>query len=73
MDLTSAQWRTSSHSGGNGGQCVQVAVISSTAGISGRLYAVQDSRNPAGPVLAFGTGQWRTFTQAIKTGTAAVA
>ncbi|WP_372500220.1 DUF397 domain-containing protein [Sphaerisporangium perillae] len=25
MDLSTAAWRKSSHSGGNGGQCVEVA------------------------------------------------
>jgi Domain of unknown function (DUF397) len=27
MDLNSAQWRTSSHSTDNGGDCVEVAVL----------------------------------------------
>jgi hypothetical protein len=27
VDLSSAAWRTSSYSGGNGGQCVEVAAI----------------------------------------------
>jgi hypothetical protein len=35
-------WRKSSFSGGNGGDCVEVA---STLG------ALRDSKNPAGPVL----------------------
>jgi hypothetical protein len=66
VDLTSAQWRTSSYSGGNGGQCIQVAAITSIAGNSGGLCAVRDSQNPAGPALVFGARQWRTFTTAIK-------
>jgi hypothetical protein len=27
MDLTDANWRTSTHSGSNGGDCVEVTVI----------------------------------------------
>jgi hypothetical protein len=28
MDLKDAMWRTSKHSGGNGGNCVEVSVVS---------------------------------------------
>lgn len=69
MDLTSTAWRTSSYSGGNGGQCIQVAAPASSSGGPGRLCAVRDSKDPAGPVLVFGTAQWRAFAAAIKTGT----
>jgi hypothetical protein len=70
VDLTSAPWRTSSYSGGNGGQCIQVAAApASSPGGPGRLCAVRDSKDPAGPVLVFGTAQWRAFAAAIKTGT----
>jgi hypothetical protein len=69
VDLTSAAWRTSSYSGGNGGQCIQVAAQACSPGGSGRLCAVRDSKDPAGPVLVFGTRQWRAFAAAIKTGT----
>jgi Domain of unknown function (DUF397) len=55
MDLSSAQWKKSSHSGNNGGQCVEVA--SNLPGI----VAVRDSKNPAGPALTFTAGQWRSF------------
>jgi hypothetical protein len=55
-------WRKSSYSGSNGGDCVEVAVLSD----DGR--AVRDSKDPGGPVLAFGPDEWRAFTAAIKTG-----
>jgi hypothetical protein len=70
VDLTSAPWRTSSYSGGNGGQCIQVAALTSSSDSRGRLFAVRDSKNPAGPVLVFASRQWRTFTTEIRTGTA---
>jgi hypothetical protein len=66
MDLTSAQWRTSSYSGGNGGQCIQIAAIPNVPDYSGALCAIRDSRDPAGPVLVFGYPQWRAFTSTIK-------
>ena len=68
MDLTSATWRTSSYSGGNGGQCIQIAAIPSSSGDPNALCAVRDSRDPSGPALVFGSRQWRAFTAAIKAG-----
>lgn len=69
MDLTSARWRTSSYSGGNGGQCIQVAALTKRPGDLGVLCAIRDSKDPAGPVLVFRSRQWYAFTTAIKTGT----
>jgi hypothetical protein len=71
VDLTSAAWRTSSYSGGNGGQCIQVATLTSTPGSPGQLCAVRDSKNSSGPALVFGARQWHAFTAAIKAGTTA--
>ena len=65
MDLSSAAWRKSSYSGGNGGQCVEVAAITSSPE---PLCAVRDSNDPAGPVLVFSHGQLRTFAAAVKAG-----
>ncbi|HEY8414914.1 MAG TPA: DUF397 domain-containing protein [Thermaerobacter sp.] len=39
MDLKSAVWRKSSHSGGNGGDCVELADLTPEVGI-------RDSKNP---------------------------
>jgi hypothetical protein len=51
-------WRKSSHSGGNGGQCVEVAA-------SGRVF-VRDSKNPDSGRLAFSAQTWREFAARIK-------
>jgi hypothetical protein len=59
--MTSDRWRTSSYSGGNGGECVQVAAKPS----AGRIL-VRDSKDPAGPVLALKPTEWRQFTDHIK-------
>lgn len=60
MDLNKAVWRKSSHSGGNMGDCVEVAHLPG-------IVAVRDSKNPAGPVLTFTRDEWRTFLNSIKT------
>jgi uncharacterized protein DUF397 len=62
VDLSNAIWRKSSYSGGNGGDCVEIA-----ADVLG-IVAVRDSKDPGGPVLAFGPDEWRAFTAAIKMG-----
>jgi hypothetical protein len=69
VDLNNAAWRTSSHSGGNGGQCVQVAALAAHRDAHTAVCAVRDSKNPGGPVLAFSPRQWRRFTADVKTGT----
>ena len=51
-------WRTSSYSGSNGGQCVEVAT-------SGRVL-VRDSKNPDSGRLAFSAQTWREFATRIK-------
>jgi Domain of unknown function (DUF397) len=62
MDLTRANWRKSSYSNGNGGACVEVA-----QNLPG-VVAVRDSKDPEGPKLIFGPGQWAAFTSGIKAG-----
>jgi Domain of unknown function (DUF397) len=59
--MNSIRWRTSSYSGGNGGECVQVAAKPS----AGRVL-VRDSKDPGGPVLALTPTEWRRFTDHIK-------
>ena len=47
MDLNNAAWRKSSYSGGNGGQCVEVAAtVGRQSGPAG-MCAVRDSKAPA--------------------------
>ncbi len=53
-------WRTSSASAG-AGECVEVAKSHS-------LVLARDSRDQSGPVLEFTAGQWRGFTQRLKSG-----
>ena len=54
-------WRTSSYSGSNGGQCVEV-------GNDARLIAVRDSMDPDGSVLAFAADTWAAFAERVKAG-----
>ena len=68
MDLSGAAWRKSSYSGGNGGQCVEVATITTHPDTPETLCAVRDSKNPEGPVLSFSPGQWRAFAGRVKAG-----
>jgi hypothetical protein len=60
MDLTGAQWRTSSYSSPNGGQCVEVA-----RNLPG-IVAVRDSKAPHGPTLTFTPAAWQTFLARAK-------
>jgi hypothetical protein len=68
MDLTSATWRTSSYSGGNGGQCIQVDAITNSPDGLGGLCAIRDSKDPLGATLTFSAQQWRKFTDELKAG-----
>lgn len=61
VDLSRAAWRKSSHSGSNGGQCVEVA-----RNLPG-VVAVRDSKNP-GPSLIVTAGEWRTFLDGVRCG-----
>jgi Domain of unknown function (DUF397) len=62
VDLSRAVWRKSSYSGGNGGQCVEVA-----RNLPG-VVAVRDSKNPDGPSLTVTPGQWRAFVGGVRRG-----
>jgi hypothetical protein len=69
MDLTHAWWRKSSYSGGNGGTCVEVAVLpGSKEGSGGRVIAVRDSKDPDGPALVFTCDEWEAFTVGVNDG-----
>jgi hypothetical protein len=65
MDLTNAQWRKSSYSGTNGGNCVEVAL-----NLSG-VVAVRDSKNPCGEPLTLTPHQWRILLASINLACAA--
>ena len=55
MDST---WRTSSYSGPNGGECVEVAATGTVL--------VRDTADRSGPVLSFTAEAWQAFTAAIR-------
>jgi len=60
--FTGATWRKSSRSGGNGGQCVEVAFLND------RRVALRDSKNPNGPVLAFTPDEFSAFISGVADG-----
>jgi hypothetical protein len=53
-ELAPVIWRKSSASGGDAGQCVEVAFTE--AGV-----LVRHSRNPTGPMLTFTQSEWQAF------------
>ncbi|MEU0549722.1 DUF397 domain-containing protein [Micromonospora sp. NPDC005979] len=55
MDMTGARWRTSTRSGGNGGNCVEVA--DNLPGV----VLVRDSKDRDGATLTFRPDAWRGF------------
>jgi hypothetical protein len=52
-----SNWRKSSRSADNGGACVEVA--------SADAVLVRDTTDRSGPVIAFSTDAWRSFTSAL--------
>ncbi|MFG1759763.1 DUF397 domain-containing protein [Micromonospora echinofusca] len=61
-DLTGAVWRKSTRSGDNGGDCVEVAT-----NLPG-VVAVRDSKDDAGPALAFDPTAWQAFVIGVESG-----
>ena len=55
-------WRKSSYSGGEGGNCVEVACLP-----NGEI-AVRNSRHPAGPALVYTRAEIAAFLQGAKEG-----
>jgi len=62
MDVNGAQWRKSSYSGDNGGNCVEVAALADGA------RAVRDSKDRHGPALVFTADQWLAFVSGVRSG-----
>jgi uncharacterized protein DUF397 len=54
-----SNWRKSSYSGSNGGECVEVASVTESV-------MVRDTTDRTGPVLTFTVDAWRAFTATIK-------
>lgn len=62
MDIIRATWRTSSYSGDNDGNCVEV-------GTPDQAVAVRDSQDRSGPQLAFASAAWAVFARQLKADT----
>ncbi|RPK58657.1 DUF397 domain-containing protein [Streptomyces sp. ADI95-17] len=60
FDLSAATWRKSSHSNGDGGNCLEVADGHQD------LVPVRDSKRPEGPVLVIPASAWAPFVEAVK-------
>ncbi|MFJ8809698.1 DUF397 domain-containing protein [Streptomyces sp. NPDC102490] len=58
---TMIQWRKSSYSGDQGGECVEVAELPATV-------AVRDSKTPAGPILTLAPATFTAFVGWAATG-----
>ncbi|MEU4143881.1 DUF397 domain-containing protein [Streptomyces parvulus] len=54
--LTGIQWRKSSYSSDQGGNCVEVAALPTP-----RTIAVRDSKAPSGPALTLAPDAFATF------------
>jgi hypothetical protein len=58
--FTGATWRKSTRSGGQSGQCVEVA------GLTG-IVGIRDSKNPAGPKLVVSRAVFGRLVDGVKT------
>ncbi|MFC9506712.1 DUF397 domain-containing protein [Streptomyces sp. NPDC057002] len=56
------QWRKSTYSGDQGGQCLEIAEAPTT-------IAIRDSKNPAGPILTLDPATFTTFINWTTTAT----
>ncbi|MFD9513348.1 DUF397 domain-containing protein [Streptomyces mirabilis] len=59
-DPSAATWHKSSYSGGDGGDCLEVASGHPT------LIPVRDSKNPLGQKLTFRAEAWFAFVEGVK-------
>ncbi|MFD5185935.1 DUF397 domain-containing protein [Streptomyces sp. NPDC058372] len=59
-DLSTARWIKSSHSGNNGGNCLELALA-----VTGSA-PIRDSKNAdSGPVIPFARPAWAVFVAAL--------
>ncbi|WP_127503310.1 DUF397 domain-containing protein [Actinoplanes solisilvae] len=61
-DLTGAVWHKSTRSGGNGGDCVEVALNLPD------VVAVRDTKNRDGSTLTFTHAEWAAFLAGVRDG-----
>jgi hypothetical protein len=59
MESSILNWRKSSHSGGNGGSCIEVAD-------HGNRVLVRDTKDRTGPVLRLSPAAWRELVAQVK-------
>ncbi|MFJ2233944.1 DUF397 domain-containing protein [Streptomyces sp. NPDC087859] len=52
------EWRKSSYSGDQGGDCVEIAAAPATIAIA---IAIRDSKNPTGPILTIAPATFHHF------------
>jgi Domain of unknown function (DUF397) len=74
--MVPTRWRKSSHSGGSGGACVELAWRKSSYSggnggecvevASATRMLVRDSKNPDGPALSFDHARFGRFLNALK-------
>ena len=57
--MENMNWRKSTYSGANGGNCVEV-------GNTASVVSVRDTKDAAGPRLSVGTAAWKAFTEQLK-------
>ena len=64
MEGTGANWRKSSYSGANGGNCVEVGTAA--PGVAAHNVVVRDTTNRAGATLTFPPTAWRTLLAKVR-------
>ena len=81
MQAIGVQWRKSTYSSGNGGQCVEVGAVPwrkstysgnggmncvETGNVPGAVLIRDTKDNGGGPVLRVTPGDWRRFTARVR-------
>lgn len=72
--MNDIQWRKARRSGGNGGDCVEVAVLDAPGDVAthksdqDRLFVLRDSKDPEGARLFFTPSEWEAFRLGMKDG-----
>ncbi|MGW3073521.1 Scr1 family TA system antitoxin-like transcriptional regulator [Kitasatospora sp. NPDC001132] len=64
VDWRRREWKKSSFSQGNGGDCIEVAMAAQAEGI----VPVRDSKDKSGPVLGISPAGWSAFVAGVRNG-----